>query len=155
MPDPALANSSFDPDTLLSLSCLRSSDILVCGRVGCLACRAVARHAQEIPFRDRSLMWNISFAPGGKTLVLGTADNDALFCNIATGEEIMRDTNNRHGADAPIFSPNGEWLATRGKPLPDGTAPWVLWHAPLLADIDAIEQGKLVEKSKFQEKDTR
>jgi WD40 repeat protein len=89
---------------------------------------------------------SLAFAPDGKTLLMGGVSNTLRFWNVATWEEMMTESDYfpRGGPSLfPIlFSPDGRYLATQGGISASGEAPWILWRAPTLAEIDGVEGGR-------------
>jgi WD40 repeat protein len=87
--------------------------------------------------RSHASITLIPFLGDEKTLAIYSADNHISFWNVATGEEMITETDyvGSLRGKSLIVSRNEEWLA-----FPDGKKSVVLWHAPSLAEIDAIEK---------------
>lgn len=100
-----------------------------------------------LPMPAGAMAGSIVFAPDGKTLFAFTVDNVFLLWNVATWDEIISEASYNealvysdgwtHGI--PLFSSHGEWLALLGKVSPEGKKSIMLWHAPALQTIDALD----------------
>jgi hypothetical protein len=58
----------------------------------------------------------------------------------APWEEMMVESDYFAGPGPLLFSPDGRSLAKQGGISASGEAPWILWRAPTLAEIDHVEE---------------
>jgi WD40 repeat protein len=78
------------------------------------------------------LAYALAFAPGGRTLVIGTRDGTVELWNVPSRREIGELQVHDSIVCALAFAPDGRTLATTGI---DGTLR--LWDAPAFADTDS------------------